>query len=86
MSFSQARSYISEPFLTEFMVFFRLAMDSASSTAESQVPNPEDGSDVASDYYCSRISRLYNGNSGSLMEGNTAFFSMTQPLANSMEP
>jgi hypothetical protein len=32
--------------------------------------------DACPEYYCSRTSRLYNANDGSLMQGSTAFFSL----------
>ena len=37
------------------------------------------------EYYFWRTSRSYNANDGSLMQGSTAFFSMKQPLIDSVE-
>ncbi|KAL7535833.1 hypothetical protein ACHAWF_005289, partial [Thalassiosira exigua] len=68
ISFSH-RSYSSDAFLTEFMVFYRQAN--------------ELGADIDADServsYCSRMSRLYDPNNGRLMQGSTAFFSMKHP-------
>mmetsp|Transcript_8440 Transcript_8440/g.18243 ORF Transcript_8440/g.18243 Transcript_8440/m.18243 type:complete len:657 (-) Transcript_8440:26-1996(-) len=68
------RSYSADAYLTEFMVFYRPGKEE------------KDGVESAADnlggteYYCSRMARLYNANDGSLMQGSTAFFSMKQPL------
>jgi len=44
------------------------------------------GAEDDREYYCSRTSRLYDANDGSLMQGSTAFFSMKQAFVDSMEP
>mmetsp|Transcript_32732 Transcript_32732/g.59969 ORF Transcript_32732/g.59969 Transcript_32732/m.59969 type:complete len:86 (+) Transcript_32732:302-559(+) len=44
------------------------------------------GAEDVREYYCSRTSRLYDANDGSLMQGSTAFFSMKQAFIDSMEP
>ena len=75
MAFSQSRSYSADAYLTEFMVFQRPVNDESSSKNLGTVIDL----DAAEEYYCSRTSRLYNSNDGSLMQGSTAFFSMTQP-------
>jgi hypothetical protein len=66
MSFSEALVNGAEPRLTEFMVFYK------ADTASNDVPDPEDKS------YCSISRRLYSL-SGSLAQGSTGFFSLTQP-------
>jgi hypothetical protein len=79
MSFSQQSSSINrEPYLTEYMVFFRPKSDnSSSSTATSTSGAVED--EAIPEYYCSRTSRLYDSKDGSLMQGSTAFFALQQP-------
>jgi len=74
MSFSQSRSYSADAYLTEFMVFFRPALDASSSASDSSFIGVKD-SDVP-EYYCSRSCRLYNANNGLLQQGSTAFFSL----------
>lgn len=82
MAFSQSRSYNAEPYLTEFMVFYRPGKrDGDSKIIDADIV----GNDVAPEYYCSRSARLYNANDGSLTQGSTAFFSMKQPLADSAQ-
>ena len=80
MSFSRVRSYNHEPFLTEFMSFFRLPENSSFLAATS-----ESGDIEGPGYYCSRISRLYNAHDGSLMQGSTAFFAMGQNFSEPSE-
>ncbi|KAL7535729.1 hypothetical protein ACHAXR_006695 [Thalassiosira sp. AJA248-18] len=76
MSFYKSRSYSADPYLTEFMVFYR---------PESKALDAEMDTDAVPEYYCSRTSRLYNANDGSLMQGATAFFAMKQPLLDSLD-
>lgn len=85
MSFSQSRSYSADAYLTEFMVFYRPEKneEDASPSDSSSNSEPVDGGieeDATPEYYCSRTSRLYNANDGNLMQGSTAFFSLTPAL------
>jgi len=84
MSFSQSRSYSADAYLTEFMVFYRPGKDDDASQP-SNIIDAEIIEGAVPEYYCSRTSRLYNANDGSLMQGSTAFFSMKQPLVDSAE-
>ena len=73
ISFTQSEGYSSsDAYLTEFLVFFA-----------SKRGIVDDG--TMPELYCSRSSRLYNANDGSLMQGSTAFFSREQPHLDSME-
>ena len=73
ISFTQSEGYSSsDAFLTECLVFFA-----------SKRGIDDDG--TMPELYCSRSSRLYNANDGSLMQGSTAFFSREQPHLDSME-
>lgn len=76
MSFSQSRNYSADAYLTEFMAFYR--------PENGDVASPDGGmeDDVAPMYYCSRAARLYNAKNGNLMQGSTAFFSLS-PLEQS---
>eukprot|EP00571_Detonula_confervacea_P008200 CAMPEP_0172322168 /NCGR_PEP_ID=MMETSP1058-20130122/45166_1 /TAXON_ID=83371 /ORGANISM="Detonula confervacea, Strain CCMP 353" /LENGTH=658 /DNA_ID=CAMNT_0013037829 /DNA_START=46 /DNA_END=2019 /DNA_ORIENTATION=+ len=75
MSFTQSRSYSADAYLTEFMVFYRPENDASQLNSSSNKSKPLDGEmeeDATPEYYCSRTSRLYNANDGSLMQGSTA--------------
>lgn len=75
ISFTQSKGYSSsDAYLTEFLVFF-----------ESKREIDDDDGTTMPELYCSRSSRLYNANDGSLMQGSTAFFSREQPCLDSME-
>mmetsp|Transcript_19497 Transcript_19497/g.39994 ORF Transcript_19497/g.39994 Transcript_19497/m.39994 type:complete len:668 (-) Transcript_19497:94-2097(-) len=77
LSFSRVRSYNHEPYLIEFMTFYRLPEKS------STVPTSLNGDIIEGPgYYCSRMSRLYNSLDGSILQGSTAFFTMSHPLPN----
>ncbi|KAL7444215.1 hypothetical protein ACHAXH_007226 [Discostella pseudostelligera] len=76
MSFSQSRSYSADAYLTEFMVFFRPALDASSSASDSGSNNIGVKDSGVPEYYCSRSCRLYNANNGGLQQGSTAFFSL----------
>ena len=69
MSFARSRSYSADALLTEFMVFYRPEKEKSAALDLN----------IDTDYYGSRTSRLYNANDGSLMQGSTAFFAMSQP-------
>lgn len=78
MSFSQQSPSINrEPYLTEYMVFFRPKSDSSSSSTATSTLGAVD--EALPEYYCSRTSRLYDSKDGSLMQGSTAFFALQQP-------
>lgn len=81
MTFSQQSQNIHrEPYLTEYMIFFRPKSDeSSSSAATTSLGSIEADIDTVPEYYCSRTSRLYNSQDGSLMQGSTAFFALQQP-------
>lgn len=81
MTFSQqSQSIRREPYLTEYMIFFRPKSDELSpSAATTSLGSIEADSDSVPEYYCSRTSRLYNSQDGSLMQGSTAFFALQQP-------
>ena len=79
MSFSQQSSSINrEPYLTEYMVFFRPRSDNSSSSTATSTSGAVDDEAIP-EYYCSRTSRLYDSKDGSLMQGSTAFFALQQP-------
>ena len=79
MSFSQQSSSINrEPYLTEYMVFFRPKSDNSSSSTATSTSGAVDDEAIP-EYYCSRTSRLYDSKDGSLMQGSTAFFALQQP-------
>eukprot|EP00984_Skeletonema_dohrnii_P006655 scaffold2366_cov122-Skeletonema_dohrnii-CCMP3373.AAC.15 len=79
MTFSQkSQSIRREPHLTEYMIFFRPKSDEASSSATTSLGSIED-MDKVPEYYCSRSSRLYDSQDGSLMQGSTGFFALQQP-------
>mmetsp|Transcript_37103 Transcript_37103/g.75692 ORF Transcript_37103/g.75692 Transcript_37103/m.75692 type:complete len:623 (+) Transcript_37103:113-1981(+) len=79
MTFSQkSQSIRREPYLTEYMIFFRPKSDKASSSATTSLGSIEDV-DTVPEYYCSRSSRLYDSQDGSLMQGSTGFFALQQP-------
>jgi len=78
MTFSQkSQSIRREPYLTEYMIFFRPKSESSSS-ATTSLGSIED-MDKVPEYYCSRSSRLYDSQDGSLMQGSTGFFALQQP-------
>lgn len=81
MTFSQqSKSIGREPYLTEYMIFFRPKSDkSSSSAATASLDSIVADMDTVPEYYCSRTSRLYNSQDGSLMQGSTAFFALQQP-------
>jgi hypothetical protein len=87
MSFSRSRSYSSDAYLTEFMVFYRpdsmhdvsyYSSDGGINVKDLDVSINEDG---GLEYYCSRISRLCNAIDGNLLQGSTAFFSLKRTLS-----
>ena len=80
MSFSQQSSSINrEPYLTEYMVFFRPKSDNSSSSTATSTTSGAVEDEAVPEYYCSRTSRLYDSKDGSLMQGSTAFFALQQP-------
>jgi hypothetical protein len=80
MTFSQqSQSIRREPYLTEYMVFFRPKSDKSSSSTTTTLGSIEADMETVPEYYCSRTSRLYDSQDGSLMQGSTAFFALQQP-------
>ena len=71
MSFSQSKLSAAETKLTEFIVFYKVEKAGISSASTPLDAEPKDN-------YCSMARRLYNLD-GTLMQGSTGFFSITQP-------
>lgn len=69
MSFSESHLNAADARLTEFMVFYKADISSVNTL------NGE-----AKESYCSLARRLYNLD-GSLLQGSTGFFSLSQPAA-----
>jgi hypothetical protein len=81
MTFSQSRSFSADAYLTEFMEFYRPEGKDDESYFDSDGGVTGLDDTACPEYYCSRTSRLYNANDGSLMQGSTAFFSLKQALS-----
>lgn len=80
MTFSQqSQSIRREPYLTEYMVFFRPKSATLSSSSSTTTTTLDADMENVAEYYCSRTSRLYDSQDGSLMQGSTAFFALQQP-------
>jgi len=80
MTFSQkSQSIRREPYLTEYMIFFRPKSDDMSSSSATTSLGSIEDMDKVPVYYCSRSSRLYDSQDGSLMQGSTGFFALQQP-------
>ena len=77
MTFSQ--SIRKEPYLTEYMIFFRPKSSGSSSSPTTTLDSIETDMETIPEYYCSRMARLYDSKNGSLMQGSTAFFALQQP-------
>ena len=77
MTFSQ--SIRREPYLTEYMIFFRPKSSGSSSSPTTTLGSIETDMETIPEYYCSRMARLYDSKNGSLMQGSTAFFALQQP-------
>ena len=77
MSFSKSQLNAAEPRLTEFIVFYKTESVSTQNSAL-------DTDSETKDKYCSMARRLYNLD-GTLMQGSTGFFSLTQMSADETE-
>ena len=78
MTFSRQSQNIREPYLTEYMTFFQPKSNERSSSGTTNLGSIEADMETP-EYYCSRMSRLYDSKDGSLMQGSTGFFSLQQP-------
>ena len=93
MSFTRSRGYTADAYLTEFMVFYRPEGKDPGASPFSGSDGGAEGKDLGAstdevdgggpEYYCSRTSRLYDAKDGSLMQGSTAFFSLSRHLRGS---